>query len=195
MSVIGRAVVPALLVLACAAPVAAQQAPLAITAPSPLPTGEAGLTYAADLGIRNGAPPYAVSVVQGVLPQGLSASSTGIAGTPSTAGASTFTVRVMDQMNASASKAFSVTIQPAVRVTTTTLRPLKANTSYTTTLAVTGGKPPYSWSLAGGSLPVGLTLSATGVLSGTSGGSASARSRSARPMCSAASTTRPCSSR
>ena len=149
---------------------AAQQAPLAITAPSPLPTGEAGLTYAADLGIRNGAPPYAVSVVQGVLPQGLSASSTGIAGTPSTAGASTFTVRVMDQMNASASKAFSVTIQPAVRVTTTTLRPLKANTSYTTTLAATGGKPPYTWSLAGGSLPVGLTLSATGVLSGTSGG-------------------------
>ncbi len=170
LSVIGRALVPALLVLACAAPVAAQQAPLAITAPSPLPTGEAGLPYTADLGIRNGAPPYAVSVVQGLLPQGLSTSSTGIAGTPSTAGASTFTVRVMDQMNASASKAFSVTIQPAVRVTTTTLKPLKANTSYTTTLTATGGKPPYTWSLADGSLPVGLTLSATGVMSGTSGG-------------------------
>ena len=76
----------------------------------------------------------------------------------------------MDQMNASASKAFSVTIQPAVRVTTTTLRPLKANTSYTTTLAATGGKPPYTWSLAGGSLPDGLNLSATGVMSGTSAG-------------------------
>ncbi len=39
---------------------------------------------------------------------------------------------------------------------------------YTTPLTVTGGTTPYTWSLAGGTLPAGLSLTAsTGVLSGT----------------------------
>ena len=41
------------------------------------------------------------------------------------------------------------------------------NTAYTTTLSATGGTPPYSWSLASGSLPTGLALSSSGVISGT----------------------------
>ena len=40
------------------------------------------------------------------------------------------------------------------------------NQSYTATLVATGGTPSYSWSLASGSLPVGLTLSTSGVISG-----------------------------
>jgi len=39
--------------------------------------------------------------------------------------------------------------------------------SYSATLAATGGSAPYSWSLASGSLPNGLSLSPGGVLSGT----------------------------
>ena len=35
------------------------------------------------------------------------------------------------------------------------------------TLTVSGGTAPYAWSLAGGSLPPGMTLSTTGVISGT----------------------------
>ncbi|WP_018862868.1 MULTISPECIES: Ig domain-containing protein [unclassified Thioalkalivibrio] len=39
---------------------------------------------------------------------------------------------------------------------------------YATLLEASGGRPPYSWSLAGGtSLPSGLDLSSTGVISGT----------------------------
>jgi hypothetical protein len=38
---------------------------------------------------------------------------------------------------------------------------------YSSTLAAAGGSSPYSWSLASGSLPNGLTLSSAGVLSGT----------------------------
>ena len=38
---------------------------------------------------------------------------------------------------------------------------------YTQTLVATGGKAPYSWALSAGTLPLGLALSPTGVLSGT----------------------------
>ncbi|MEZ5354195.1 MAG: putative Ig domain-containing protein [Bryobacteraceae bacterium] len=38
---------------------------------------------------------------------------------------------------------------------------------YTQSLTPNGGVPPYSWTLFGGSLPAGLSLSPTGVISGT----------------------------
>jgi hypothetical protein len=38
---------------------------------------------------------------------------------------------------------------------------------YSETLGSTGGVAPYTYSLASGSLPVGLTLSSSGVISGT----------------------------
>jgi hypothetical protein len=52
----------------------------------------------------------------------------------------------------------------------TTASPLPSATpgaAYSTSLAATGGIPPRAWSLASGTLPPGLTLSAAGVISGT----------------------------
>jgi len=57
-------------------------------------------------------------------------------------------------------------------ITTTTLPSGQQNASYSATLAATGGTSPYSWSITSGTLPVGLSLSAsTGVISGTPTGS------------------------
>jgi tetratricopeptide (TPR) repeat protein len=42
-----------------------------------------------------------------------------------------------------------------------------AEALYSQTLAVSGGTPPYTWSLTAGSLPAGLALSSAGVIGGT----------------------------
>jgi hypothetical protein len=61
----------------------------------------------------------------------------------------------------------SFTVQPIV-ITTTTLPAAVTGTRYTATLAATGGKTPYRWSLATGSgpLPPGLRLEAKGTITG-----------------------------
>jgi hypothetical protein len=53
-------------------------------------------------------------------------------------------------------------------ITTTALNNGAVGTPYSQTLTATGGTPPYTWNVAGGRLPAGLSLnSATGVISGT----------------------------
>jgi hypothetical protein len=55
-------------------------------------------------------------------------------------------------------------------LTITTTSPLPAGilgTAYVATLAASGGTSPYTWSVVSGTLPAGLVLSRTGVISGT----------------------------
>jgi hypothetical protein len=53
-----------------------------------------------------------------------------------------------------------------LQITTTQLPDATSNSAYSAQLAATGGSAPYVWS-ASGSLPAGLTMSSTGVVSGT----------------------------
>jgi hypothetical protein len=59
-----------------------------------------------------------------------------------------------------------IALQP-LAITTASLPAGTEGTAYDETLQGSGGTTPYTWSLASGSLPPGLTLSADGVLSGT----------------------------
>ena len=55
-----------------------------------------------------------------------------------------------------------LTVQaPSVAITTTSLPNGVANAAYSATLTASGGTPPYTWSIASGSLPTGLALNAT----------------------------------
>jgi hypothetical protein len=72
--------------------------PVTITSLSLLPSGAVGTAYTIPLSSTGGTPPLSWSVVSGTLPVGLALNpSTGqISGTPTTAGTSTFTIRVQD---------------------------------------------------------------------------------------------------
>jgi hypothetical protein len=60
-----------------------------------------------------------------------------------------------------------VTNAPSLAVATTTLPGGTAGSSYLAALGATGGMQAYAWSVVSGTLPAGLALSSTGVLSGT----------------------------
>jgi hypothetical protein len=137
---------------------------------STLPNGTVGTSYSQTLAATGGTPPYTWSVTSGTLPAGLSLSAGGVlSGAPTTATTYSFTIEVTDSVPATATHAYTVLINPAatpLSVTTTSLAGGTTGTSYSQSLAATGGSKPYTWDISAGSLPNGLTLSA-GVISGT----------------------------
>ena len=145
--------------------------PLVITTTSPLPSGTRGFAYSQTFATTGGAPPFVWTRTAGELPAGLTLNATTgvLSGTPTGNGTFVFTVQVADSLAHVASKQFSLTIgTPTVTITTPTPLPLAtANSSYSQQFAATGGLPPFTWSLVGGALPAGLTLSSAGLLSGT----------------------------
>ncbi len=141
-------------------------APSVVTAS--LPNGELGVAYSTTLTGTGGTPPYSWNLALGALPNGLGISATGtISGVPTApAGTSSFTVQLTDANTATASKGLSIVVQPAVAVATTSLPNGAVGVAYSQTLTATGGQAPFTWSLASGTLPTGLGISAAGVLSG-----------------------------
>src|SRR5204862_497517 len=106
-------------------------------------------------------------VASGSLPSGLSLAGGTISGTPTTAGPSSFSVKVTDSASVSATAALTLTINaPALGIRTSSLPAGTVGTAYSQALSASGGTPPYSWTLASGSLPSGLSL-AGGTISGT----------------------------
>ncbi len=58
-------------------------------------------------------------------------------------------------------------VQAAFKVTTTSMPDGIAGLGYGVTLTANGGPQPYTWSLAAGSLPGGLTITTAGSITGT----------------------------
>jgi hypothetical protein len=143
-------------------------APLTITTAS-LPATTATLAYTATLAAANGTPPYQWSVAAGSVPPGLTLATNGtIAGTPTSSGSFSFVVQVTDSAAPvrTTSKAFTITGNSKL-VITSAAPALTVGVSTNSQFTTSGGTPPYSWAVASGTLPSGLSLTASGVLSGT----------------------------
>jgi predicted acyl esterase/pimeloyl-ACP methyl ester carboxylesterase len=84
-------------------------------------------------------------------------------------GTATLTATVTDTGGLSATSSFTVTVAdpPDVQISDAPLPAGMLTQFYTHTLQASGGLPPYTWTLHSGSLPAGLSLNSSGLLSGT----------------------------
>jgi hypothetical protein len=148
--------------------------PIITVNPATLPNGFVGTPYSQTVSAVGGTSPYIFSVSSGALPNGLTINpSTGvISGTPSTAGTFNFTITATDASSCPGSRPYSIVMTgaagcPIITVNPATLPPGVIGTAYNQTVSATGGTAPYTFTIASGSLPPGLTLnSTTGVISG-----------------------------
>lgn len=147
--------------------------PLSITTQS-LFAGTIGIPYSQPFSAAGGKPPYTWSVASGNTGGLTLDPSTGnLQGTPQSTGTFTFVVRVADSAGATASQSFSVVVNAPVLSIAAGAQLLVGivGSAYNQTLAVTvtGGTPPYQWSIAGGgSVAPGLNLNgATLAVTGT----------------------------
>jgi len=142
--------------------------------------GTASAAYSATLGATGGygTGTYTFSLASGTLPTGTTLSAGGIlSGTPTGAGTFTFTVQVTSTLATAVANILPLTATQSFTVVVSGLSLTiagspgsgTAGVPYSATLTGSGGygTGTYTFSLASGTLPLDMTLSAGGILSGT----------------------------
>jgi len=146
--------------------------------PPNLPAGTVGVAYSQFLNAVGGSQSGYTWNFLGSLPPGLTATNSPgcptscgqqISGTPTQAGVFTFTAVVTDSLKNTAQQDITIAINTGTppQITTTTLPLATIGQPYNSTLAATGGTPPFTWTIIGNGPDPGLQLSASGVISGT----------------------------
>ncbi len=143
---------------------------IAIT-PDDVPNALLAVPYSQPLTRTGGAASGTWSVATGALPNGLSLNpTTGVVfGTPTASGNFSFSAKFTDSNGCLGQKVyfFSVIVCQTFTLGPDPLPRALVNTLYSQQLTATGGTSPYTFSVVGGSPPAGITLSASGLLSGT----------------------------
>jgi len=143
---------------------------ISILSACPLNSATIGTAFTQTLSASGGTGALSFSLASGALPAGLTLSAGGVvSGTATTAGLANFVIQVTDTVPQSVSQSCSMTVlaSPVAPVITSAC-PLPAGThtvQYHLVLTATG-TAPITWTITGGALPAGLTLSSNGTLAG-----------------------------
>ena len=137
-----------------------------------LPGGTAGQFYGASVAATGGTGAYSFSATG--MPAGLSMGSSGsITGTAKKGGTYTLAVTVSSgAVSLTGNVSLTMANAQPLLISSTFLPNATFNVPYSQQLSGTGGIPPYTWATSGGSLPQGLSLSTSGIVSGTPTGTA-----------------------
>lgn len=143
-----------------------QPTPIAITAPS-FHSGEVTVAYApVALAATGGTPPFQWAVGAGALPGGLTLSADGsVSGTPTADGSFNFTAHVADTGGRTADVAASISVvaAPSASLTSACAQYCAVEQGCDSTCgafgSVSGGTAPYSYTLLGGYVPHGVSVS------------------------------------
>ncbi len=139
-----------------------------------LTAGTVGTAYNVTIAASGGTASYTYEVTLGELPAGLDLnSSTGvISGTPIAAENASFTITAKDANTAQDSAAYTLSVIAAIEDLVLSpsegnLTDAMAGETYNQQVTVSGGTAPFAFNVISGTLPDGLTLSTSGLLSGT----------------------------
>jgi endonuclease/exonuclease/phosphatase family metal-dependent hydrolase len=134
-----------------------------------LPETTEGAPYEVSLTATGGTPPLSYSAER--VPPGFSfqfqADAALLKGPAIAAGRYSLTVQVRDSQGAGETRTYELYVHTAPSVRTATLPSATVGKAYTQRLEASGGRPPLRWSVASGLLPLGLSLTEEGLLTGT----------------------------
>lgn len=137
--------------------------------PTTLGSAVVNVAYTQTFTASGGTAPYTFSV-SGTFPPGISGNpSTGtLSGTPTSTGTYNFTITATDANGFTGSRAYSLVITaPTLSISPGALSAGTVTLAYNQTFTTSGGSSPYTYTVTSGTLPTGITLSSSGVLSGT----------------------------
>ncbi len=140
-----------------------------VTSPNTI-TAAQGVPFNFSVFTQGGTNPLTYAVTGGSLPSGLSlnASNGQISGTPTQLGTSTPTITVTDSSNPvkTASATFTANVVSMFIGGNTNLTAIQGQ-NFNYQVRVFGGTAPFSYAVTNGSLPAGLSLNSSGIISGT----------------------------
>ncbi|WP_421928847.1 putative Ig domain-containing protein [Neoaquamicrobium sediminum] len=136
--------------------------------PGPLPSMTAGTAFSQSLSATGGTAPYTYSLQSGSLPVGISLTFGGLlSGTPTQRGGYAFTVRATDDIGQFVDKGYTGTVlNPTISIAPTSATAIQG-VSFSQTIFASGGVAPHTFAVESGLLPAGISLSSSGLLSGT----------------------------